>query len=672
MASTLDKRGLTGREITEEIIKYIDERIYNYAVMIDGDWGCGKTYFIKKYLIRKLEEHEMKKSIEQKRNIIYISLYGIKSTDEVSKQVLMESYLAKCGEIQDVLKKGSKIIGSMLPLVFDLIKNKVGFELNKDNVSNTLGEFLQIKDNILIFDDLERCDCPINEILGYINTFVEQEEMKVIIVANQNEIGRRAFSHAQETRYLDEAHSHDMIREKTEDCIIIHQNISENDKSTQGENNPITTNLNITRDSVKKLFAQDASYERIKEKIIGQTIHYCPNLQKIFEKLIKNNDLNDKLQHLLLEQLQFFEEYMTNENHLNLRTFQFFLSKVKGLYSNAISQIKGKSTDAFLIHIIRNSFIVCVKYKNGTYKDDWSKDEEYRPASAEKVDMFDINPKFRFIDSFIIESVLDKSNLEHMFRVYANIHSNDKRTELDYLNTLQYGWATYTDEQVEESIKTILNALKNNKYEITEYPRIIGTLLILEDTGFSPQYLNNALLSMKSNINKSNIYIRIESDYMSADTPLGKRFHSIISDLQEEIRAYSQRREAQTISKYISQYGNWADKLLGHLGANQFEIINITGFLSQINIADLVKKIEQSDSQNINSFRMCINSIYKEHNIGIALNAEDRLLFEFLNCIKHLNQDSFDKIKKRQINYLIKNIKSAIAIYEVPQKVRQE
>ncbi|MEG2884334.1 MAG: hypothetical protein RR884_07080, partial [Acinetobacter sp.] len=52
-----------------------------------------------------------------------------------------------------------------------------------------LPDYLKIDDNfILIFDDLERCELKIEETLGYINYFVEQENIKVLVVSNDTEI----------------------------------------------------------------------------------------------------------------------------------------------------------------------------------------------------------------------------------------------------------------------------------------------------------------------------------------------------------------------------------------------------------------------------------------------------------------------------------------------------
>lgn len=53
--------------ITAEIMSYVKNRIYNYAVLIDGDWGTGKTYFIQKSIIPTLEGSGYMP--------IYISLY---------------------------------------------------------------------------------------------------------------------------------------------------------------------------------------------------------------------------------------------------------------------------------------------------------------------------------------------------------------------------------------------------------------------------------------------------------------------------------------------------------------------------------------------------------------------------------------------------------------------
>ena len=128
MVDRMKNRKLTDDDIVKEIVNYVDETLYNYAVMIDGEWGCGKTYFIQERLYKALETHENNRWQSErdykKRKVIYISLYGIKSLDEVTKQLFMESLIAKSGKAKRVLKKGTKAINTMLPVVFDVLKNK--------------------------------------------------------------------------------------------------------------------------------------------------------------------------------------------------------------------------------------------------------------------------------------------------------------------------------------------------------------------------------------------------------------------------------------------------------------------------------------------------------------------------------------------------------------------
>lgn len=48
--------------------------------------------------------------------------------------------------------------------------------------------FVQQSHFILVFDDLERCELKKEEVLGYINYFVEQDKIKTLIVSNEEEI----------------------------------------------------------------------------------------------------------------------------------------------------------------------------------------------------------------------------------------------------------------------------------------------------------------------------------------------------------------------------------------------------------------------------------------------------------------------------------------------------
>jgi len=164
----------------EEFLDYYYDLSHDpeYAVMLKGPWGCGKTWFIKRYC-EKLK-NKGKKSL-------YISLYGISTFEEVENCFFEQLHplLSSKGMVI-----AGKIFKSILKTTFkfDIINNaqaSISPQLPAIAISKYLTD---TSGYLLIFDDLERCSMEIKDILGYINNFIEHHEYKVIIVANEDEI----------------------------------------------------------------------------------------------------------------------------------------------------------------------------------------------------------------------------------------------------------------------------------------------------------------------------------------------------------------------------------------------------------------------------------------------------------------------------------------------------
>jgi len=151
-----------------------------FAVLLKGQWGSGKTWFIKKY-------YEKLKADKQK--CLYVSLYGMTTFSEIEDAFFQQ--------LHPVLSsKGMAITGK---IVKGLIKGTIKVDLDSDGRDDgtlnpqvpeiNLPDYLKDTDKIiLIFDDLERCKIELGSILGYINYFVEHQDLKVVIVANEDEL----------------------------------------------------------------------------------------------------------------------------------------------------------------------------------------------------------------------------------------------------------------------------------------------------------------------------------------------------------------------------------------------------------------------------------------------------------------------------------------------------
>ena len=55
---------LKENEIEQIIVDYIMKEKNNYAILLDGDWGSGKTFFIKNKIIPKIYDETKKKMLE--------------------------------------------------------------------------------------------------------------------------------------------------------------------------------------------------------------------------------------------------------------------------------------------------------------------------------------------------------------------------------------------------------------------------------------------------------------------------------------------------------------------------------------------------------------------------------------------------------------------------------
>jgi len=136
-----------------------------YAVLVKGSWGCGKTHFINDVI-----EHQKQNSLK----FLFVSLYGLSSIDEI--------------ETEFFLQLNPKLANKKLVLagkVVDTVLKTFKFDSKNTGVQEY---FTNTEDHILVFDDLERCQLELNKVLGYINHFVEKNKYKVIIIADETKL----------------------------------------------------------------------------------------------------------------------------------------------------------------------------------------------------------------------------------------------------------------------------------------------------------------------------------------------------------------------------------------------------------------------------------------------------------------------------------------------------
>ena len=173
---------MSNSKAREYLKHFVFSKNPQFAVMINGKWGCGKTWFVNNVL--------------EQVNIIdalYVSLYGLEKTSDIDDEFYRQ--------LHPVLS--SKTVNLGAKILKGLLKATIRLDLDGDGKSETsvntklpdishkeIDEYIDnAKDRIIVFDDLERCSMNIEVTLGYINSLVEHLKYTVIVICNESELG---------------------------------------------------------------------------------------------------------------------------------------------------------------------------------------------------------------------------------------------------------------------------------------------------------------------------------------------------------------------------------------------------------------------------------------------------------------------------------------------------
>ena len=177
--------------MNELISKYLSDYMHNpdpqYAVMLKGKWGCGKSFFVNKWIEEYTNAGE---GVGLKP--IYVSLYGLKDTSQITESIDRVLHPLLYSKGAELTKKLLGIAGKVvLKTSFDVNKNgseDISLDATLDSLSLLLSKDNIIGNKLVIFDDLERCLIDMKLLLGYINSFVEHGSCHVILVGDETRV----------------------------------------------------------------------------------------------------------------------------------------------------------------------------------------------------------------------------------------------------------------------------------------------------------------------------------------------------------------------------------------------------------------------------------------------------------------------------------------------------
>ncbi len=456
-------------DLVESILDYIRADYTDYAIMINGEWGSGKTYFWNHKIRNKIESMQVN---GKKYTTIYMSLYGISNLEEISKKIFIETTQLMDKNLKKYMgSKGEKVIPEYAKTGLDMA-NFFGVTQNGDKINYE--EFFSTEDKVLCFDDLERANVDVIDILGYINNFVEHDHIKTIIICNEKELSTKLKSSNLEMK-----------------TFIATYLLDKENKLNIKTDEPMVERI---QDTIEYVFDKANDYERIKEKLIGETFEYAPEFTYIINGLFMRYERYPELIRFLRQNSNLITSTFNKSGTRNLRILKHALNdfkKVFDMVNASYPNTNNRVLQTMLIFTIAISFeIKAGKVTKDKFKN-IANNEEYRAILVSSrvfmdnrqfyIKEFDstyyYNFKadyrfFKFIELYVRTRIFDMKIFRDDMEVIRNTVDTDQLPGYKRLLTEEY-WKI-TDDQFPSVIDGILKDIKDGKIKPIECVKLFA------------------------------------------------------------------------------------------------------------------------------------------------------------------------------------------------------
>ena len=453
-------------DLVESILDYVRSDYTDYAIMINGEWGSGKTYFWNNKIRKKIETMQLN---GKRYTTIYMSLYGISNLEEISKKIFIETTQLMDKNLRKFMDaNGQTNIPEYAKTGLDMA-NFFGVTQNGDKID--YADFFSTDDKVLCFDDLERANVDVIDILGYINNFVEHDHIKTIIICNEKELSTKLKSSNLEMKTFIATYLLDKQNE-----------LNKTDK-------PMVEKI---QDKIEHVFDKANDYERIKEKLIGETFEYAPKFDYIINGILMRYENEPDLIRFLRENTRIIINTFERSGTRNLRILKHALNdfkKVFDMVNKSYPNTSHRVMQTMLIFTIAISFEIkagkVTKNKFMNIKDN----EEYKAILVSSrvlmdnrqfyIKEFDNNYYynfkaeyrfFKFIEYYVRTRIFDMKIFKEDMETIRNTVDTENLPGYKRLLTEEY-WKI-SDDEFGNVIEDIMKDIKEGNLELIDIVKI--------------------------------------------------------------------------------------------------------------------------------------------------------------------------------------------------------
>lgn len=616
-------------QLTNRIQEYLELET-NYAIIVSGDYGIGKTHYIKNELFPVIKAIKITDSQKVETFIpILISLFGVNSIEEIQNQIFLELY--------PILKnKGVKIFTGLGKSVYKFLSGSDFNDLLSDTNTSS-SDLIDFSGVLLCIDDIDRKSPSLNikEFFGFVNNLVENQNAKILLVANEEELRNEKV-------------------------------IDEN------------------------------AYAVLREKVIGVSITFKNNVSQIFDEIIESKyKTTHKNYFEFLSHHKAFIIQQITRNKDNLRNLLFFFEHFKVIFLKAYDLLKTEQKyidirQELMTELLKFTLPIAIEYKLGKLNTsnceqienvyngfsfnlsaffvDKEKPVEKSYADIFKEIYFEDNQTrklffqsiFNYImgkSSFIIEEF--KDDIDSVYRFKENVIPERQKIlgKLNYWHCIDLDLMTY-----KKLTKQLIEYVDKGDFQLEEYPTIFRYAIRFDNVmNFQ---VDKLIKRFKKGIDfgkKNYKYKRYLSFQISmrGDEEFFNEIKEIAeycTFLNDEIQKNENKDELETL---FNLYKTDFEKFLDDIQDNSQEI-NFTAFLSRFDFKKFSTHFKKISNKQVIDFAFYIERKYSNHVYEGFLDNKQFLknLQNFIS--KELSKNTTPKLTKIAYEVLNKKIEKVL------------
>ena len=595
------------------ILNYLKNDLTGRAIMLTGKWGSGKSYYVKNTLKPFLEDED-----NGKHKCVIVSLYGLSDISEISQAIYTELRTIK-KETDTEIGNTTKVVGKIVcKTIFNGLVSKIGFDIGKINESDLqkVYESVDLTNKLIVFEDIERTQIDIIELLGYINNMCENDGVKVLLVTNEDEIFP-TYEHTDEQEKT--------VKLNTEKAVV---------------------------------------YKKSKEKTVGDTVYFICDYESTIQQIINTFGI-------------FLQKYSSSENaadiwnifiltnSYNLRAFIYGCQKSKDIFE-FIERENIQISD----EIEKIIFYGIIAFTQTQSKGTNLQFDEDTYISA-KLGLNEQYPLFRFCYDYIVYQILSKEEIKKSSTYYNKYRMNGK------WNSGRDNDLRIIKEFSKRTEKEVINAIQNLPFKLNagdipyyDYGVLMNYLVAIKfeaEIDFHIEPIESCILEY---LKKAPDEIKIESLFNSGYELHKEEAINAFANIKQRMKdalEYKQLPLFEYQPKKIEEFCKKAKSIT--------KKIYEEGFACKIDIQQFVDMLKKCSPKQLSDIREMFLEIYPEktnfsnspivgRQIIQEVDTSEIVLDEDIHSLhllekeicKLMNYVDYDKIQKLQIKWFISDL----------------